>query len=196
MAMKKKTVTSRSKAKAKPAQKKKAPKAMSQEAMMALWQVAMTPSAGHTRLEPLVGTWNSKTTFTMGPGAPAQVYEGTSEHRFVLGGRYLEQVYKGMAMGMPLEGIGYTGYDNATKRHVGSWMDTFGTCIMTSVGVGRPTESTMRFLAESHRPSGRKIEFDAILRVADRNRHSYEMWTEGPGGKRFRSMIVEYVRAG
>ena len=182
--------------KAKPARKRKAGgKAMSEAEMMAQWQSVMMPSAGHKRLEPMAGDWLAKTTITMTPGAPAQVHEGTSEHRFVLGGRYLEQRYKGDAMGMPFEGIGYTGYDNATKKYVGAWMDTFGTGIMTSVGTGRPSDAKMSFVAEAFEPSGKKTVFDAILKVRDRDHHSYEMWTKGPSGKRFRTMIVEYVRA-
>lgn len=198
MAKKKAT---RSKAKttrktAKPARKKRpAAKPIDEAAMMAQWQAVMTPSAGHARLEPLVGTWRAKTTFTFGPGAPAQVHDGTSVHRLVLGGRFLEQTYTGLAMGMPFEGLGYTGYDNATKRYVGTWMDTFSTGLMTSVGVGRPTDEKMTFAAESYEPSGKKILFDSIVKVADRNHHSFEMWTKGPNGKRFRTMIVEYERA-
>ena len=182
------------KTKAKPA-KKSAPQAMSEEAMMAQWQAAMTPSAGHARLMSMVGTWRATTTFTMAPGDAPQVHGGTSVHRLVLGGRYLEQVYKGTAMGMPFEGIGYTGYDNVQKRYVGSWMDTMGTGVMHSLGVGRPTDERIDFASEAIEPSGKKREFESIIRIRDHEHHSYEMWTTDPGGKKFRTMIVEYERA-
>ena len=132
------------------------PAAMSEEQMMALWQAAATPSAGHARLMPMVGTWRATTTFTMAPGAPPQVSSGTSVHRLVLGGRYLEQVYKGTAMAMPFEGIGFTGYDNVQKRFVGTWMDTFGTGVMNSVGVAvRPTTGWISSARRSSRPERR-----------------------------------------
>ena len=191
------------KAKAKPAAKpkpkaaaapKRAPKAMTEAEMMAQWQVAMTPSAGHARLMPMVGTWRAKTTFTMAPGVPEQVHGGTSVHRMVLGGRYLEQIYKGMSMGMPFEGIGFTGYDNVQKRYVGTWMDTFGTGLMNSVGVGRPTDETLEFVCEAIEPSGKKKVFESIVRIRNHEHHSYEMWTKGPNGKKFRAMLVEYER--
>jgi hypothetical protein len=185
-----------SKRAAKTAPKKKAArKGMTEAEMMARWQAAMTPSAGHRRLEPMVGTFRARTEFVMAPGIPPQVHEGTSENRFVLGGRFLEQVYRGTAMGMPFEGIGFTGYDNPSKRYVGTWMDTFGTGLMNSVGTGRPTDTKMTFLAEAIEPSGRKIKFDCIVKVKDRDHHTYEMWTKAPDGKRFRNMLVEYVRA-
>jgi len=170
-------------------------KGMSEAEMMAQWQTAMTPSAGHKRLAPMVGTFRAMTEFVMAPGVPPQVHDGISENRFVLGGRYLEQTYRGTAMGMPFEGIGYTGYDNPSKRYVGTWMDTFGTGLMISTGVGRPSDSKIVFATEAIEPSGRKIHFDSIITVKDRDHHSYEMWTKAPNGRRFRNMIVTYVRA-
>ena len=170
-------------------------KGRSEEAMMAAWQKAMTPSEGHRRLEPLVGTFKAKTTFVMAPGAPPSVSDGSSEHRWVLGGRYVEQRYTGMSMGMPFEGLGFTGYDNVKKRYVGTWMDSFGTGFMHSVGVGRPKKDAMDFEAEAFEPSGKRVKFWAKVRIKDRDRHSYEMWTKAPGGKRFRMMVVDYTRA-
>ena len=166
--------------------------AMDPDAMMRMWQTAMTPGPGHERLEPMVGTFHARTTFTMARGAEPSVSEGTSENRWVLGGRYLEQSYRGMSMGMPFEGIGYTGYDNVQKRYVGTWMDTFGTGLMTSVGVGKPSERGMEFEASAHEPSGKRIAFLCKITIQDRDHHSYEMWTKGPN--RYRSMLVEYTR--
>jgi hypothetical protein len=199
MAKKKSTKKlAKSASKRKPARKGKKPaakKGMSEAEMMAQWQTAMTPAAGHKRLEPLVGTFRARTEFVMAPGTPPQIHEGTSQNRLVLGGRFLEQAYSGTAMGMPFEGIGYTGYDNASQRYVGSWMDTFGTGLMLSVGVGRPSDSKIAFATEAIEPSGKKILFDASITVKDRDHHSYEMWTKAPNGKRYRNMIVTYERA-
>jgi hypothetical protein len=206
MAVKKKAARPKAKAspkakKPKAAAKAKAPApkrtsaAMSEEAMMAQWQKAMTPTAGHARLMPMVGRWKATTTFTMAPGAPSQVSAGTSVHRLVLGGRFLEQTYKGSSMGMPFEGIGFTGYDNVQQRYVGTWMDTFGTGVMSSLGVGRPTDEKLDFVAEAIEPSGNKKVFDAIIRIRNHEHHSYEMWTKGPDGKSYRVMLVDYERA-
>jgi len=197
---KKKTTPSRS-AKArtktkKPAAKKQAaPKPMDHDAMMAAWQKAMTPSEGHRRLEPMVGSWNAKTTFVMAPGAPPSVSDGVSENRWVLGGRFLEQVYRGLSMGMPFEGIGYTGYDNVQRKYVGTWMDSFGTGLMNSVGTGRPRDNAMDSLATAIDPSGATVHFECKIRVQDRDHHTYEMWTKGPTGKRYRMMLIGYSRA-
>jgi hypothetical protein len=197
MATKKRKKTSKTVSRAKkPAPRRKAARKSKSEAeMMAQWQAASTPAHGHKRLEPMVGTFNAVTEFVMAPGTPPQTHEGTSENTLVLGGRYLRQTYRGTALGMPFEGIGYTGYDNPGKRYVGTWMDTFGTGLMNSLGTGRPTDSKLTFAAEAIEPSGRKVHFDCIVTIKDKDRHSYEMWTKAPNGKRFRTMKVDYVRA-
>src|SRR5262245_14117777 len=154
----------------------------------------MTPGPGHARFEPMVGTWIAKTTMVMGPGAPAAVSEGVSDQRLILGGRYLEQHYRGSAMGMPFEGRGYTAYDNARKRYVGTWMDSFGTGMMHSSGKGKPSDKRIDFEAESHDPSGKKMKIDCNHKLQDRDNHTSEEWTKRPGGKRFRTMLIEYSR--
>jgi hypothetical protein len=186
--------TARRTAKPRTARRRKAAPAQDHEAMMAAWQEAMTPGDGHRRLEPLVGSWTARTTYTMGSGTPEEVSEGTSEHRLVLGGRYLEQSYRSTFSGMLYEGLGYTGYDNLRRTYVGTWMDTFGTGIMTSVGTGRPNDRAIDTIAESFRVGGKRVLTECKLRIADRDHHTFEMWEKAPNGRRYRAMRIEYTR--
>jgi hypothetical protein len=174
--------------------KKRAAPVMDQEAMMAAWQTAMTPGEGHRWLEPIVGSWTATTTMRMGPDAPPEVTEGTSEHRWVLGGRYVEQVYKGTTMGMPFEGLGFTGYDNIQRKYVGTWMDTFSTGMMNSLGTGTPSERGFDTAAVALDPSGKPMKFTCKLEVRDQDHHSFEMWTKAPDGRKYCNMRVEYAR--
>lgn len=182
------------KRKANPPAKKKAAPAMDEAAMMAAWEKAMTPSEGHRRLEPMVGSWRARTEFAMGPDAPAQVSDGVSENRLVLGGRFLEQVYSGEAMEMPFEGIGYTGFDNVRGKYVGTWMDSAGTGIMTSLGIGKPSGEAIDTVSEALDPFGQPVRFDCKVRIESRDRHTFEMWTKAPDGRRYRAMRIEYDR--
>ena len=193
-AAKKKPARPVKKVRAKSPAKKAAPAAMDQEAMMAAWQKAMTPGAGHQRLEPMVGTWHARTTFTVSPEAPSEVSEATSENRWVLGGRQLEQRYQGIMMGMGFEGLGYTGYDNVQGKYVGTWMDTFSTGMMSSISVGKPTDTVIASEADSIEPSGKRVHFWCEVRIQDRDHHTFEMWTKAPNGRRFRTMLIEYSR--
>lgn len=189
MATKKKAT----RAKAKP-KKASAKKGMDQAAMMEAWMKASTPSEAHQRLDAIVGKFRARTTFVMAPGDPEQTSDATSDHAWVLGGRFVEQRYKGASMGMPFEGLGYTGYDNVQKQYIGVWMDTFGTGLMPSAGVGRPSAKEIKFLAHAVDPTGRKLKFETSVKIKDRDHHTFEMWTFTPGGKRFRTMIAEYTR--
>ena len=187
------TKTARAKKPAKRAPRRDA--AMDQEAMMAAFQKAMTPGDGHERLKPFAGSWRTRTTMIMAPGADPEVTEGTSENDWVLGGRYLQQKYHGTAMGMPFEGLGYTGYDNVRGKYVGTWMDTFGTGLMNSIGVGRPTATQMDSEAEVYEPTGKRGVFVCKVKLQDNDHHTFEMWRKAPNGKKFRMMVIEYSRA-
>ena len=53
----------------------------------------------------------------------------------------------------------------------------------------------MSFQSTSHDPlSRRPIAFDNEIKIQDHNHHTYEMWMRAPGGKRVRTMLVEYSR--
>src|SRR5262245_41373451 len=158
MATKRKSVLRKRAARSSAPKRRKKPAAMDEQAQMDAWQKTMMPGAHHARLEPMVGVFATRTTMTMGPGAPAMTSEGVSAHRLILGGRYLEQSYRGDAMGMPFEGRGYTAYDNARGKYVGTWMDTFGTGMMHSVGVGKPSDKRIDFEAESINPMGKRVK--------------------------------------
>src|SRR3989442_441387 len=60
-----------------------------EKAMMEAWAKVATPGEAHKWLEPVVGTWDAKITMWMTPGAPPQESTGTSENKWVLGGRFV-----------------------------------------------------------------------------------------------------------
>lgn len=180
------------------AKKQQGQPAMSAEeqAQMDEWVKRSAPGDNHKVLEAMVGTFDAKVTMWMQAGAPPQESgDGVSENRWVLGGRYVEQRYKGTSMGMPFEGIGYTGYDNIQKQYVGTWMDNFGTGIVSAVGVGDATKTEMTFKNEMMDPTtGKPTTMRSVLKVADKNHHVYEMYGNGPDGKEFKMMAIAYSR--
>src|SRR3974377_1488776 len=106
----------------------------SPEEMMKAWMAAATPGEAHKKLEPLVGAFSVKTISRRDPSKPPEETTGTSEKKWILGGRFLEEHAEGSMMGQPFSGLGFTGYDNYKKRYVGAWMDNMGTVILTSSG--------------------------------------------------------------
>src|SRR5205085_3415920 len=102
--------------------------------MMKAWQSYMTPGEEHKMLAKSNGTWNEEITVWMSPDAPPQKNTATAENKMIMNGRYQYTTHKGNFMGMPFEGISTTGYDNARKVYVSTWIDNMGSGIMNMEG--------------------------------------------------------------
>ncbi len=166
-----------------------------QKAMMDAWQKFMTPSEGHKALEQMVGTFDTKVTMWMQPGAPPQTSTGISENHWVLGKRYVEENATGTFMGMLFQGIGHMGYDNAKKRYFGTWIDNFGTGVMTSTGTVSDNGKTWNFKSTSTDPmTGKDTPGETRVTVTDADHHTMEMWGPGPDGKTYKMMEITYSR--
>lgn len=162
--------------------------------MMEAMMKAGTPGPEHKLLDGMAGTWTAKVTSWMVPGGDPMTMEGTSEHKWVMGGRYLEQRFSGNFMGMPFEGIGYTGYDNVKKQYWGTWMDNMSTGMMISTG-SRTADGTWSFSGTFPDPmTGKDSKVDEKITVVDADHHTLEMWMPGPDGKMFKSMEIAYAR--
>ncbi len=64
----------------------------------------------------------------------------------ILGGRYQQAVHKGSMDGQPFEGISTSGYDNARKKFVNSWIDNMGTGMITLEGDYDSTTKTIHYV--------------------------------------------------
>src|SRR5215213_1803094 len=148
-----------------------------EKAMMEAWMKSMAPGASHKALDGMVGNWNTSVKSWMSPGAAPMESTGVSENKWVLGGRFIEQRFKGNFMGQPFEGIGYTGYDNVKKEYTGTWMDNMGTGTMVSNGWAEANGKTMHFRSSMGDPmSGRNMPMDEKITVVDKDTHIMEMW--------------------
>jgi len=177
------------------ADKKKAAGPPDEKAMMEMMMKAATPGEQHKKLDSMVGTWDTKVKSWMDPSKPPQESTGVSENKWVLGNRYMEQRFEGTFMGQPFSGIGYTGYDNVTKKYFGTWMDTASTGVMTSTGSADPSGKVMTFTATMADPmTGKNSRFTNKVIVADNDHHTMEMWGAGPSGKNYKMMEITYSR--
>ncbi len=112
----------------------KAPMPDMQE-MMKKWKEVMTPGEPHRKLEQMAGMWDVETKSWMGgPGTEPSISRGTAQMKMILGGRFLQQETTSEVMGMPMDGIGITGYDNFKKKYVAFWIDNMGTAMFTMEG--------------------------------------------------------------
>ena len=160
---------------------------------MELMQKAATPGDAHKKLEPMVGTFDAKVKMWMDPSKPPEESAGTSENTWVLGNRFVQMKYEGTAMGQPFSGMGFEGYDNVTKKYMGTWMDTLSTGMMLSTGT--MTGNVMKETSTMSDPTtGKATKATTKVTVADNDHHTMEMWAAGPDGKTYKMMEIVYTR--
>ncbi len=136
---------------------------------MAAWAQLAAPGVHHQSLGPFAGSWHVTVTFWMSPGSEPTVNEGTSEVRWVLGGRFLQENFQNtMQMGEhtgTFEGLGLTGYDNAKQQYVGTWSDTMSTSIMMWTGQFDESNNVLTTICEFECP---KTSLSTTMRSVSR----------------------------
>ena len=162
-------------------------------AMMEAMMKAGTPGDAHKKLDAFTGTWITKSTFWPVPGADPMTMDGTSENRWIMGGRILEQKFQGSFMGMPFEGTGYSGYDNVKKQYWATWMDSMSTGFFLTTG--SVDGNTWTYSGMMPDPmTGKDVRSDSKVIVTDADHHTMEMYGPGPDGKMFKNMEMTYTR--
>lgn len=183
------------KAPTKPAPVQPPAQPMDQKAAMEMMMKLATPGEAHKKLDVLVGTWQVKNSMWMAPGQPPMVSEGTSEQKWVLGGRFIEQRVEGTFMNMPFTGLGYTGYDNYKKKYLAVWMDTAGTTIMNTAGTFNASGKALTSWGRMDDPStGKVVLVRYRMTIVDKGELLFEMSAPGPDGKDFRMMEIRYTK--
>jgi Protein of unknown function (DUF1579) len=151
-----------------------------------------TPGEAHAKLKLMEGKFKAVTKYWSGPGDP-QVSEGVSENRLIFGGRYLEQRFTGAMMGMPFEGYGLTGYDNAKGQYQTFWIDNMSTAMQNGTGAmdasGREMTCSMMTVGNDGKP----MQAKTVTRLVDDNTQVFSMYGD-IGGKDVLFMEITYTR--
>jgi hypothetical protein len=172
------------------------PKATAEPNLEAYLKAAQ-PGPEHKRLEPLAGSWNVGVKMWMDPSKPPTESKGTAERKWILGGRFLQEAVKGEFLGQPFEGGGLTGYDNLQKKYIGVWVDNMSTGMSHSVGTADESGKVFTFTREDFDPvSGKKVKSRDIIRIESEDKHSMDMFKEGPDGKEIKGMELVFTRKG
>jgi hypothetical protein len=169
----------------------------SPEQMEAAMQKASTPTAEHAFLKRFEGKWNVTTTMWMGPGSKPEVSTGKASNEMALGGKFLKQDFSGSFMKQPFNGVGYTGYDTINNAYTSIWMDTMSTATLVAKGDREPTSNALYLAGEMScpfSPTGKQA-IREVVRLIDKDHHTFEMYSAGPDGKEFKSLEIAYVRS-
>jgi hypothetical protein len=167
-----------------------------EDAKMAKWKEFATPGEAHKRLEPLIGRWTHASKWWESPEAAPQESQGTSEAKWILGNRFIQQDVRGEMMSEPFEGIGITGYDNVKQEYSSVWLDNMGTGIMTSSAQYDPASNSLKEQGTFACPltGDKNMSYRGIWKLTDANSHTYEMYMKDKDGKEFKSMEIQYTR--
>ena len=164
---------------------------MSKEQMDSMMQ-SMAPGEMHKKLAKMAGDWTFTNKMWMAPGQPPQESTGTMHAETILGGRYVQSVWKGSMMGEPFEGRATEGYDNVSKQLVSSWVDNMGTGIMVSTGScedgGKKCTTTGTF---SDPMTGGPSTMRSVVTWLDDNSFKNEMYGKDPAsGQEYKMMEI------
>ena len=163
-------------------------------AMMKAWMTFMTPSEHHKMMAKWDGKWNEDITMWMAPGAPPTKSTAQCENRMILNGLYQESRHTGNFDGMPFEGISTTGYDNARKVFVSSWIDNMGSGMMQMEGTWDATAKAMVMKGTQTDPmTGKLIPVRETFKIVDDNTQVMEMF-ETKDGKERKMMEIKFTR--
>ena len=155
-----------------------------------------TPGDMHQMLARDNGAWREQVTMWMKPGAEPQTFAASVQNEMLMDGRYQQQTHSGEMMGMPFRGISLTGFDNARKVFINTWIDNFGTGIMVSEGRYNPATKSIEFkgkVTDPMAPNGKPMPFRQVLRFLSDNEQRVEMYMMH-GGKEFKSMEIVLTR--
>ena len=168
---------------------------MDSAAMMKAWQAFMTPGDMQKMLAKSDGVWDAEVTTWMDPSKPPQKSKSTCTNKMVLNGLYQESVHKGTMMGMPFEGHGTVGYDNAKKVFVSSWIDNMGSGIMYAEGNWDNASKSVIMKGKSTDPlTGKDTGVKEVIKFFDDNTQIMEMYGTGPDGKEMKWMEIKFTR--
>ena len=165
--------------------------------MMKNWEAYMTPGDVHKMMASWDGTWDVESTSWMAPGAPPMVSKGSSVNKMAMGGRYQISNHKGMMMGMPFEGMSMTGYDNAKKLFVSTWIDNMGTGIMKMEGPWDAATKSMTLTGKCVDPmagGGKEMALKEIFKMVDDKTQVMEMYGPDHDGKEFKMMELKFTK--
>jgi hypothetical protein len=169
------------------------------EADMQACMAAATPGPMHAFLAEGAGTWAGKTTMWMGPDTDPMTSDCTSTTAVVMDGRYVMCDMKGEMPGMgPFTGHGIQGYDNVSKKFVGTWIDNCSTGVMQGVGELSADKKTLTWEYTMNCPLTKKpTVMREVERITGPDTRTLEMFGKDPkSGAEYQMMRIEFKRTG
>jgi hypothetical protein len=151
------------------------------------------PGPVHKRLDNLAGSWDVALRYTIGE----KQHEGqaTCEAKWILDGRFLQQIYHSRFQGKPFEVVQLLGYDNPRKRTIEIMMDTLSTGLLHNEGTISDDGNVITNLGESRdTATGKTSKLRTVTTIVDHDHFTLEWFRVGDGGTEQRVVTMSHTR--
>ncbi len=154
------------------------------------------PGEHHQHMQKLAGEWKTTSKMWMEPGKPPIESTGTMQVVPILGGRFLQSKFHGELMGRAFDGVGIDGYDNQKQKHIGMWIDSMGTMMLSFEGTCSEGGRVTTTLADYVDPTdGQAKTMKSVTTVVDDGTIRSEIQVRpAAGGEFVKMMEMVYTR--
>ena len=160
------------------------------------WQKYAVPNEAHKALDAIAGKFSYTSSYRMDPKGKWEISTGTSESKWILDGRFVQQQFEGKMGEQPFTGIGITGYDTFKKEYQSIWMDSVSTSMFFSSGKGAANYKsfeTSGTMTDAMRNDPNRYA-RTVTKIVNNNEHVFEMYSKDSAGKEYRCMEIKYKR--
>jgi hypothetical protein len=142
------------------------------------------------------GNWTGEVVMWYMPDMKPDTSMTTVTNKMIMGNRYQVSTYSGNMMGMPFEGQSTTGFDNAKKVYMSTWIDDMSSGIMQMEGPWDEASKTVSLKGTFVNPvDNRECNIRQTYRFVDDNTEIMEMYGPDPmTGKEFKTMQITLKR--
>lgn len=164
------------------------------QAMMEAYKDLAVPGAPHKQFAKLAGSWSVKGKAWMDPDQPPAEYDGTSEQKMVLDGRFLHIEEKSAFGQQPYAGMNIMGYDNNTGQYVAVNMNTMSTGIYLLTGSASADGKTITLSYSYNEPVLGPTDYRTVISIKSDNNYVMEMYAAAKSGMEMKMMEANYTR--
>jgi Protein of unknown function (DUF1579) len=147
----------------------------------------------HHRLDDLAGSWDVTVRYNLGD----KEHEGKAscDAKWILGGRFLQQIYKSQFQGKPYEVLQLLGYDNVGKKTIEIKMDSMSTGVLHNEGSISEDGRVITNFGKSLNPTtGKPYKLRTVTTIVDHDHFTLEWFGTEDGGKESKVVSMSHAR--
>ena len=152
---------------------------------------ATQPGKRHKQLDVLAGSWDVVVKFKYGSGSERQG-KASSEAKWILGGRFLQQEYKSESGQVTLQ---FMGYDNQKKKFFEVKMDNMDTGVLYTEGTISEDGKVIINVGDRTDPmTGETRRLRTVTTILDKDHYTVEWFQAGVDGKEQKVVTMIHTR--